>query len=183
MMSIQPRLYTAEEFDEFAELPENRDKKLEFIDGEIIEVPSNVYSSEISSIIIRLLGNFVYERKLGHVTGEQGGYMIAGARIAPDVAFISKSKRFTRKGYNPDPPDLAIEVMSPDDKPEDLEKKLRKYAEARVLVWVFYPEDKTVKVHAPDLPEQTLSIDDTLSGGDVLPGFTLAVKDVFPEEE
>jgi Uma2 family endonuclease len=72
------RLYTAEEFEAITQLPENVDKRFELINGELIEVPSNAYSSELASLINRLMGKFAYERKLGPVTGEHGGYMVAG---------------------------------------------------------------------------------------------------------
>ncbi len=182
-MAIQ-KVMTVEEFEDFVNLPENADLRFEFIDGEIIEVPSNAYSSEVSAQIIRHLGNFVYPNRLGHVTGEGGGYKVAGARLAPDAAFVSNKRqtKLDRQGYNTVAPDLAIEVMSPTDNDKDLEKKLKKYAAAGVLVWVFYPETRQVKVHAPGQKPKTLGLDETLDGGDVLPGFTLLVRDIFPEE-
>jgi Uma2 family endonuclease len=175
---------TVEEFEEYANLPENADLRLEFIDGEIIEVPSNAYSSEIAALIITALVVFVKPRKLGRVTGEGGGYKVAGARLAPDAAFISRERQaaLDRQGYNSVAPDLAIEVMSPSDKEEDLEKKLLKYAEAGVLVWVFRPERRVAQVHAPGQPMREIGIDGTLDGGTALPGFTLALHEVFPEE-
>jgi Uma2 family endonuclease len=182
-MAIQKTM-TVEEFEEYANLPENADLRLEFIDGEIIEVPSNVYSSEVTAQIIRYLGNFVYPNRLGRVTGEGGGYKVAGARLAPDAAFVSKARQSTldRQGYNSVAPDLAVEVMSPTDNDEDLDKKLKKYAEAGTGVWVFYPEPRQVKVHVPGQAVKTLGIDETLDGGDVLPGFRLPIRDIFPEE-
>jgi Uma2 family endonuclease len=182
-MSDQERLFTAEEFEQFTNLPENQERRFEFIDGEIIEVPSNPLSSQIAIIIAAALLMFVRPRKLGRVTGEQGGYMVAGSRLAPDAAFIAKEKPFAEKGYNPSPPDLAVEVVSPTDEPADLETKLQKYDEAKVLVWVVRPKLQTVDIHTPGQPKRTLTLTDTLDGGDVLPGFTLAVKDIFPEDD
>jgi len=182
-MAIQKTM-TVEEFEEYANLPENADLRLEFIDGKIIQVPSNAYCSQIAALIIAALVNFVHPRKLGHVTGEGGGYKVAGARLAPDAAFVSKARqgKLDRQGYNSVAPDLAIEVMSPTDKDSDLEKKLKKYAEAGTVAWVFYPETRLVKVHNPGEPEKTLGIDETLEGGEVLPGFTLLIRDIFPED-
>jgi Uma2 family endonuclease len=182
-MAIQKTM-TVEEFEEYANLPENADLRLEFIDGEMIEVPSNAYSSEINALIMWQLGNHVYPRGLGHITGEGGGYKVAGARLAPDAAFVSKARqgKLDRQGYNSVAPDLAIEVMSPTDKDSDLEKKLKKYAEAGTVAWVFYPDTRLVKVHIPGQPEKTLGSDETLEGGEVLPGFTLRIGDIFPED-
>jgi Uma2 family endonuclease len=175
-----------EDFEAFIHLPENVDLKFDYIDGEIIEVPSNAYCSEIAMIVVIALGIFLKANKIaGHVTGEAGGYMIAGSQIAPDVAYISAARqpKLAKKGYNPNPPELAVEVVSPSDKPEDVAKKLKKYDEAGVLLWVAYAERKVVEVRKPGQPVQTLGLDGTLDGGEVLPGFTLAVRDLFPEDE
>lgn len=182
-MVIQTRRMTVEEFDEFANLPENADKLFEFIGGEIVEVPSNPYASHLSSRINRRVGNFVEEHDLGYVTGEAGGYMVSGERYAPDVAFISKAKQpeFARQGYNPMPPDLAVEVDFPStyESQQNLSIKVANYLAAGTVVWVFKPESRRVEVFAPGQPVRILGIDDVLDGGDVLPGFTLAIKDVF----
>src|SRR5262245_2721193 len=126
-MAIQKTM-TVEEFEGYTNLPENAELRLEFIDGEIIEVPSNAYSSWVASVIISALVIFVRARNLGYVTGEGGGYKVAGARLAPDAAFVSKARQaaLDRQGYNSVAPDLAVEVMSPTDKADDLEKKLKK---------------------------------------------------------
>jgi len=181
-MAVQRKLMTAEEFEAFTLLPENVDRIFEFIDGEIFELPSNPYSSEIASMLIRFLGNYVYPNNLGRVTGENGGYIVAGSRMAPDVAFIRRDRQdqLARQGYNPIAPDLAVEVISPTDKAEDTDKKLKKYAEAEVLVWVVYPETQTVVVHTPGKAKQTLGIEGILDGGDVLLGFTIAIREIFP---
>jgi Uma2 family endonuclease len=182
-MTIRKRLFTVNEFEALINLPENADLRFELIDGEIIEVPSNPYSSAISALIIAAIIAFIKGKDLGYVTGEQGGYIVAGARLAPDVAYISKKrqKALVREGYNPIAPDLAVEVVSPSDDPEVLEAKLKKYAEANVVVWVVYPERQVVDVHTPGQRIASLGISDMLSGGDVLPGFTLPVREIFPE--
>lgn len=186
-MVVQMRRMTVEEFDEFAELPENADKMLEYIGGEIVEVPSNPYASYISSRILRLVGNFVDEHDLGFVTGEAGGYMVSGERYAPDVAFISKVKQpeLARQGYNPNPPDLAVEVDFPSthESLQNLSIKVANYLAAGTVVWVFKPEHKRVEVFAPGKPVEIFGMDGVLDGGDVLPGFKLAVKAVFPDEK
>jgi Uma2 family endonuclease len=164
------------------ELPENVSKRFEYIHGEMIEVPSNPRSSEVAMQIGWLLGNWVYPRKLGRITGEQGGYIVAGARLAPDVAFISFATQpeLAHEGYNPVAPDLAVEVMSPTDDEAQLQRKLQLYDAANVLTWVVREKTRTVDVHEPGKPMRTLGINDTLDGGDVLPGFTLPVRAIFP---
>ncbi len=182
-MAVQKKTYTAAEFEAFTLLPENADRRFELINGEITEAPSNPYSSEVASLIIRFLGNFVYPRRLGRITGEQGGYIVAGVRLAPDAAFVSRARQaaLPKLGYNPIAPDLAVEVVSPSDKEKDIETKLKLYLAAGVLVWMVYPERQQVDVYAPGQLKRIMGIDDTLDGGEVLPGFTLPVREIFPD--
>jgi Uma2 family endonuclease len=183
-MAVNIQRYTVEEFEEFVNHPDNEDKLFEFIGGEIVEVPSNLYTSFIASIILTALMNFVMPRKLGFVTGEQGGYIVQGERYAPDVAFISnvKQPKLTRGGYNPNPPDLAVEVVSPSDKKQKLTIKISNYLAAGAVVWVVYPDTQEVQVHTPGQTVKVLTTDDMLDGGSVLPDFKLAVANLFPEE-
>ena len=177
--------YTVEEFERFADLPENADKLLEYIGGEIVEVPSNPYSSQISARILIELGIFLKASDIeGHLTGEAGGYMIAGERYAPDVAFVNKDKQaqLARTGYNPVPPDLAFEVVSPTDNERFVITKVTNYLYAGVVVVVVYPQEKTVAVHRVGQKVDMLENDATLTLPDILPGFSLAVKDIFIEE-
>ncbi|MCC7451806.1 MAG: Uma2 family endonuclease [Anaerolineae bacterium] len=183
-MTVQPRLYTAEEFERFVALPENADKTFELIGGEIVEVPSNPYSSKIAMRFGRHIGNFVDEHDLGHVTGADGGYKVSGERYAPDVGFIAKSRQAELPDYegcNPLAPDLAVEVVSPSDSQEQLLTKVANYLAAGMLVWVAYPAKKQVGVYAPGQPALILDVNGTVDGGTVLPGFKLAVKDLFPD--
>ncbi len=121
-MAVQSKRYTVEEFDHFVDLPENADKLFEYIGGEIVEVPSNPYSSEISARMSYWITDYALKHKSGHVTGEGGGYMVSGERYAPDVAYIAKSRqeKLAERGYNPLPPDLAVEVLSPSSRSNSL---------------------------------------------------------------
>jgi Uma2 family endonuclease len=183
----EPRTMTADEFERYALRDENADDILEFIDGEIVVVPSNPFASKISSLIIYFLLDFIRKNDVqGHVTGEAGGYRVGGDRYAPDVAFVRADKQaeVATEGYNPVPPDLAVEVEFPTSikSQRRLEKKLARYANDGTMVWVVYPETREVEVHAPGQAVQILGIDGTLNGGDILPGFTLTLKDIFPEQ-
>ncbi len=184
-MVAQERAITTADFERLVNLPENADRLFEFIGGEIVEVPSNPFASYIASRFNRRIGNFVEEHDLGYVTGEAGGYMIFGERYAPDVAFISKARQpeLAQEGYNPIPPDLAVEIDFPSTRVSQgkLMIKLANYLAAGTTVWMVYPETKQVQVYAPGQPPRILGINDTLDGGEVLPGFTLPVRDIFPE--
>jgi Uma2 family endonuclease len=184
-MALQIQHMTVEEFDVFAELPENRDKILEYIGGEVVEVPSNAFASETGSAILGELYVFLRGKDLGHLTGEAGGYMVSGERYAPDVAFVSKAKQpqLAKKGYNPIPPDLAVEVDFPStyESQRDLRTKVVNYLAAGTQVWLVLPERKEVEVYIPSQPRKLLTINDSLDGGALLPGFTLPLKTIFAE--
>jgi Uma2 family endonuclease len=181
-MIIEHKQMTAAMFDELVARPENADRLFELIGGEMIEVPSNPYSSYIASRINRRLAAFVEDNALGYVTGEAGGYQVSGERYAPDVAFISRARQpeLAAEGYNPTPPDLAVEVVSPSDPASKLTLKVANYLAAGTVVWVVYPATQTVEVYAPGQPGRALTVKDTLDGGAILPGFSLPVADIFP---
>lgn len=176
-------LTTVAEFEQFVRQPENADRLFEYIGGEIIEVPSNPFVSKIASRISGYFFAFLLQHDLGHLTGEAGGYMVSGERYAPDVAFIryAKQPELAQSGYNPNPPDLAVEVVSAGSKVENerLTIKLSNYLAAGVIVWIVRPEERYVEVHQPGAPARIFRDGDTLDGGDILPGFTLAVRAIF----
>jgi Uma2 family endonuclease len=174
------------EFDEWVNLPENQDRTFEFIGGEIVEVtPSNIISSAIGGFIYGELHIFTKGKQLGVLSSEQGGYMVSGERYVPDVAFIRKQKRITKDGYNPAPPDLAVEVDYPSSVTSlnQLRVKTSNYLAEGILVWLVFPEKRIIEVHQAGQPVRVLTEKDTLTGGDVLPGFQLAVRDIFAELE
>jgi Uma2 family endonuclease len=183
-MVAQPqlRMMTPDDFDQFAILPENRDHLFEFIAGEIVEVVSNPLSSNIAAIMSAFMSVFVMQHNLGHVTGADGGYMVGRERYIPDVGFISYQRQRilgSDDGYNPLAPDLAIEVLSPANLEVDMDVKIANYLAAGTVVWRVKPLEKQVAVFVPNHAVLILSIDDALDGGDVLPSFSLPLKEIF----
>jgi Uma2 family endonuclease len=182
-MITQEGTYTVEEFDQFVLLPENADRLFEYIGGEMFEVVSNNLASAISAAILAEIHVFAKKNKLGWVTGADGGYIVGGERYIPDVAFISRArqKKPLREAYNPNPPDLAVEVISSDrgDELHALRIKVINYLAAGTMVWVVMPEDKQIEVYTPGQPVKIHREKDTLDGGAVLPGFTLKIADIF----
>jgi Uma2 family endonuclease len=180
-MVLETKILTAEEFDRIALLPENANKLLEFIGGRIVEVVSNSYSSILAARILIKLGIFTDGKDLGYFTTSDGGYMVNGERYIPDVAFISKIKQPTapHESYISKPPDLAVEVLSPSNTDNEITIKVINYLLAGTVVWVVNPDKQYVVVYIPNQKPQTVDIDGVLDGGDVLPGFTLPVKDIF----
>ncbi|MDQ7033844.1 MAG: Uma2 family endonuclease [Anaerolineae bacterium] len=126
---------------------------------------------------------YLKQHDIGHLTGEAGGYIVSGERYAPDVAFISYEKQadLAKSGYNPNPPDLAVEVVSSDSVAENkkLTIKLSNYLAAGTVVWIVRPEDKYIEIHRPTKPVRTVHENDTLNGGDVLPNLSIKLSDIF----
>ena len=180
-MAVQKKIYSAEAFEQFIELPENANRLFEFIGGEIVEVPSNPYSSSIGGWFLTFINLFLLKNPIGHTTGEAGLYQVFGERYAPDVGYISKTRQpeLARRGPNPNPPDLAIEVISPTDNMREFAIKLSNYLAAGTVVWVVYPDEQQVVIHAPGKPAQIIHSDGMLDGGDILPGFTLSLREIF----
>jgi Uma2 family endonuclease len=184
-MVTQHKLYTSEEFWDFVNLPENSDKSFELWNGEIVEVsPSNLYSSLISAQIIAAFVNYLKGNPVAWVSGEGGGYHISATEtFAPDVAILLKSRQPTvkGKGFNRIPPDLAVEVVSPGNSASEMHNKVLKYLQSSTqIVWIVYPDSQTVAVHT-SAGSRTLTINDTLDAGSVLPNFALPVQEIFPQ--
>jgi Uma2 family endonuclease len=183
-MVFQTKHITIEEFEAFIRLSENAERDFEYIGGEIVEVVSNNYSSAIAILFATHLGAYLLKNRIGRLTGADGGYMVVGERYIPDVGYISleRQPKPSFEAYNPIPPDLAIEVLSPTNDDEKMRIKVTNYLLAGTRVWVADPIAQTVEVYHPGVPVKVLRIGDTLEGGDILPGFMLALKDIFVEE-
>jgi Uma2 family endonuclease len=183
---VGEQLYTVDEFWDFLALPENANRKFELIYGVIVEEMSPSFEhGEMVLDIGSFVRAFVKEHDLGRVAVEVDHYNPPDKfnTRRPDIEFISKERlaQFDPTGFVPLMPDLAIEVKSPTNTPEELRQKAAYYLQngAR-MVWLFNPETQTVMAHTQENPAgKKFGIDDTLDGGDVLPGFRLALKDIF----
>jgi Uma2 family endonuclease len=174
---------TLQEFDAYVFLPENADRRFEYVGGEIVEVVSNNKSSRIGIFIGGRLSVFAEDNNLGWVTGADGGYWVAGEKYIPDAAFISKKRQPqpSAEAYNSLAPDLAVEVISPTDDRDTLRIKVVNYLLAGTRVWVVDPEKQQIEDYIPSKSPKKLLIDDVLDGGDILPGFQLALSRIFAE--
>lgn len=188
-MTVQERLHTIEAFWEIAQRPENENKKLELVKGVIYELAPSSKKNTITAIrFASFLLPFVDEHDLGYVSGADGGLELSDDEVRqPDVAFISKDRAAGLEGtIFPAAPDSAIEVISPSESPRKVLDKVRAYLQAGTkVVWTAYPEDEVVDVSRMsengNLIVDTFSIDDTLDGAEVLPGFQLPVRKIFPK--
>jgi Uma2 family endonuclease len=184
-MLVEKKHISLSDFEAFTSRPENQDKQFEFIYGEIVEVVSNPISSKIAAKISGYIFIYLLQHKLGHLTGADGGYVInLTERYIPDVGFIFYEKQLKlvyEDGYIPNPPDLAVEVVSPSNKDKELMVKIGHYLEVGTLVWVVYPKEKQVAVYEQGKAVRVLKEDESLSGEKVLPDFVLKVRDIFED--
>lgn len=172
-------------------MPEVPGKRFELVRGELVEMPgAGGVHTVISRLLFRLLDAFVLEHGLGEVFPGGLGYLIMRdpdiVRV-PDLSFVSPA-RIPAGGppiaYWPMAPDLAIEIVSPGDRVEDVHAKVRDYLEGGTrLVWVLWPATRTVTVHPADGSVRELGPDDDLDGDDVLPGFRVRVGTLFGGDE
>jgi Uma2 family endonuclease len=158
----------------------------EFVDGQAVEKPMGAESGEVSAALMILLGTFVRQGKLGHMYDAQTGFQCFPNQPMlvrkPDVAFVSVARLPGKspKGNLRIAPDLAVEVISPNDLYEEVEEKVGEYRQAGVkLIWIISPEAKTVLVRRLDRTCAELDETGTLSGEDVIPGFSCPVAELF----
>jgi Uma2 family endonuclease len=159
----------------------------ELIDGQLRRKPDvGVRHGAIQGNVTGPLWAFVKELALGEVLGSDTIYEVRRAPdrgLRPDASFV-RADRLPPEDQLDKPlavvPDLAIEVVSPNDPAADVEEKIETYRQAGVpLVWVLWPRRRVVAVYAAGKPMVEVGIGDELDGGEVLPGFRIAVADLF----
>ena len=141
-----------------------------------------------AEFVLRLLFRlhpFVVAHDLGRVFGDGLSYIISRdpdlVRV-PDLSFISKARlpRAGMPGYVPFAPDLAVEIVSPNDRANDVCAKVTEYLDGGTrLVWVLWPEFRSVSVYGAGEVVRELGEEDELDGGEVVPGFRARVGDLF----
>ena len=176
-------LMTAEQF---WLLPDNGQRR-ELVKGEVAMVaPAGGGHGQVAMQLSWRLAAHVETRKLGKVLAAETGFVLSrnpDTVRAPDCAFIS-SERMPAGGlpqtFIPFAPDLAVEVLSPNDTQMEIEEKVQEWLDAGTkLVWVLNPRRKTLVVHRPDANPQVLRESDTLMGEDVVDGFSVPVAQIF----
>jgi Uma2 family endonuclease len=187
---LQPPIGTATEKD----LVRYNESKLktaicELVEGTLVEKAMGWNESEIAGLIIHAILSFTRPRKLGKVLAPDGMQrVVPGLVRIPDVSYFARGK-LTRSqhGATPVAPlvgDLVVEVVSKSNTKAEIARKLNEYfAAGSRLAWVVEPKPQTVRVHTAPAEYVVLGLDDWLDGGSVLPGFRLAVRELFETEE
>ncbi|NCO39258.1 MAG: Uma2 family endonuclease [Armatimonadetes bacterium] len=139
----------------------------------------------VAANVLGAVGSHVRAHDLGRVYAAGTGFLIGrdpDTVLAPDCAFIvqDRLRKPPSKTYGEVVPDLVVEVVSPHDTAEEVAAKVRERIEAGVrLVWVVYPGMRAVPVHRTAREIRLLREDDELTGGEVVPGFEVAVGELF----
>jgi Uma2 family endonuclease len=160
----------------------------ELVAGTLVEKPTGIEESEIASLLIIALGNFVYPQRLGMLLAPDGMLrLMPGLVRAPDVSFISRESypdgKKPTEPIAPMAPDLAVEILSKSNSRTEMNRRLREYFDAGTrVVWYVDPRKMTIRVYTSPSESVTLGIADHLDGGVVLPGFRMAVRELFERE-
>lgn len=180
MIQANKTLVTIEAFEEF--LAKHREGLYELIEGEIVEKMVTERHGYIAVNISSAIRVYLKTHKIGRVLVETR-YRPKddqhNSRL-PDVSFRRTNEPIQEKGALETMPDLAVEIKSPDDSNKDMRAAAEFYlANGCKLVWLVFPDKKMVEVHRPDADFEIFLSDEQLSGGDILPEFTLPLAEIF----
>ncbi len=173
--------------EQFQALSAEQTRHRELVDGEIRDTsPSGFEHGVVAATLVHHLHAFA-AGKLGVVLSSETGFTIRrnpDTVRSPDAAFVATDRLpgpGARGGFVELAPDLVVEVVSPSDRASDVLSKALDWVDAGVrLVWVVDPGSRTVTVHRPDgLSRLVRGESAELDGEHVLPGFRLALADIF----
>jgi Uma2 family endonuclease len=181
-MSDTTHLVTAEELEKF---PDD-DYRYELVEGRVIRMsPTGAMHGWLVLHFASQLTQHVDARRLGFVLTEVGFRLSSSPDTvrAPDLSFIRRERLpegALPRGFWQGPPDLAVEVLSPDDRLSDIRTKVSEYLTHGVpLVVVIDPDERSVIAHRGSAPPVALGVGDFLDLDDVVQGFRCAVQDIF----
>jgi Uma2 family endonuclease len=158
-------------------------RKRELVDGRIVVSPAGYRHGRVAVRLVRRLEQFASERRLGEVVDSSTGFRLPGGNVrSPDVSFVA-AHRITGAppvGFFDGSPDLAVEILSPDDDQRAVLDKVGEYLKAGTrLVWVIDPERRSAAVYRSSTDVARLSDSDSLAGDDVVPGFACPLREVL----
>jgi Uma2 family endonuclease len=170
--------------DELLRMPDG--KHYELLEGRLVEKQMGAKASYVSRRCAMYLGEFCEQKRCGWLLESETGYHCFPRKRKtvrkPDISFIRLGRLENEEipdGHVPIPPDLAVEVVSPNDLAYEVDEKLLDYRSVGVpLVWVINPKERVVWVHHGGVV-RLLTEADELTGEDVLPGFRCPVRNLF----
>jgi Uma2 family endonuclease len=178
---------TREIFTETDLLREPRDgRKHELVDGRIVVSPAGYRHGRIAMRLGSLITVYAMERSLGDVLDSSTGFRLPGGNVrSPDVAFVAAGRVPSRApaGFFDGTPDLAVEILSPDDNAREVLDKVGEYLKAGTcLVWVIDPDRRSAAIYRSLTDVQRLTEADSLAGEELLAGFSCKLGDVLGAE-
>ena len=157
-------------------------EECEYIKGKLVPMlPNSPEHGRVRVNLILPLGLYVRENRLGRIYVPFTGFRVGECVLVPDIAFLSNEHIVDdRSDISPIPPDLAVEIVSLTDVSHQVEEKTFTYLEAGTqLVWVLKPLSKTVTVYRSETDIKLLTRNDTLTGENVVEGFSCQVAELF----
>jgi len=158
--------------------------KYELVDGEIRISPAGARHGQVCIRLSMRLNSFVEQGRLGYVFDSSTGFRLPGGNVRlPDVAFVARGRFKAEKvpdEFSDVVPDLAVEVLSPDDRVRDVLDKVGEYLQAGVrLVWVVDPRRERAVAYRSLTEIANIGPEDLLDAGEVVPGFRVKLKEIL----
>ncbi len=160
-------------------------RKYELVDGEVRVSPAGLRHEEVVARLILRLLDVVIQSHLGKVFGSSAGYRLPGGNVrSPDVSFVAQGRLpggISPEGFGELAPDLAVEVLSPQDGAREVLDKVGEYLAAGVsLVWVIDPANRRATAYRSLTDVREVQETGRLEGEDVVPGFSCPLAEVLP---
>jgi len=186
MSTVSANAITAEEFFQWVNQPDNRDRRFELHEGEVIEMPpAGKYHGFVCGNVAGILRNFSIQRGKGYVCTNDAGVIVGrdpDSVRGPDVTFYEDDETADdmSRQYAANPPLLAVEVISPSDRFNSIMLRVTQLLNRGVkVVWVVDPEMRDVSLCQAGQEPRLVSGNELLSGGTALPDFECAVSELF----
>lgn len=169
--------------DELWAMPEDGFHHHELVKGELITMsPAGFEHGTLAALIASSLVQHVSKHNLGRVAVAQAGYLLSrnpDTVREPDVSFVSAERDVRTRKFFPGAPDLAVEVISPNDTYADVHSKVLEYLAAGTRIVIVIEPEKQLAIVNTLSQTSTLTINDTLTAADVVPGWSLPLRDLF----
>ncbi|HYM13121.1 MAG TPA: Uma2 family endonuclease [Bryobacterales bacterium] len=179
-------LQTLMTFEQYADLPEQEGVFRELDEGRVIETSHrSLLHGAVQANVAHILGNHLDQTGADFILTQNAGFLLGpDTDRAPDVSLVRKStlagREVVKGGSLRGAPDLAVEVVSPTDMAEDLDRKTEQYLRAgTTAVWIVYPETKHVIIHRRSGEARRVGPGQSLEEPELLPGLRIAVDQIF----